>query len=94
METGLTAASLPTGLGLLEEIARQLSTGELNLSPEFSPASPEAEEIFHLPPDVQITPGAFKKPTPPSQPVEEPTFPPSTSQQLAAMSTAQHTALV
>jgi len=84
MDTGATAATLPTGMILLEEVARQLSTGELHLSPEFSPLSPTAEEIFHLTPEVQITPGAFQKPVPPPQQTEEPTFPPYTSQQLAA----------
>lgn len=84
LDTGAPPGSLPSGLGLLEEVARQLATGELHLSPEFSPDSPAAEEIFFLPPEVEITPAIFQKPAQPQQQPEQPTFPPYTSQQLAA----------
>jgi hypothetical protein len=84
LDSGASVATLPNGLRLLEEVARQLATGELHLSPEFSPISPEPEEIFFLPPETQVSPGAFQKPAPqPVQP-EPATFPPATSQQLAA----------
>lgn len=84
MDSGLGPISPATGLGLLEEVARQLSTGELHLSPEFSPASPAAEEIFFLQPEVQISPAVFQTSTTTPPPVDAPTFPPATSQLLAA----------
>ena len=84
MDSGLSTASAKTGLGLLEEVARQLSTGELHLAPEFSPAAPSAEEIFFLQPDVQVTPATFQTSTTTTTPVDPPTFPPATSQLLAA----------
>jgi len=84
MENGTMSASMPAGLALLEEVARQLASGELHLTPEFSPISPEPDDIFFVPPEAQVSAAVFEKPKPKPQQADPATFPPATSQQLAA----------